>query len=49
VNHRSDRELLAGNERRHSNLDDAEFDCHVFSKARALRIGMRRVRARACT
>jgi hypothetical protein len=34
---RSDRELLAGNERRHSNLDDAEFDCHVFSKARTRR------------
>jgi hypothetical protein len=31
----SDRELLAGVDRRHSNLDDAEFDCHVFSKARA--------------
>jgi hypothetical protein len=34
----SDRELLAGTGRRHSNLDFAEYDFHAFSKVRHLRL-----------
>ena len=34
VRARSDRELLAGSGRKHSNLDDAEYNFYVFSKVR---------------
>lgn len=32
-----ERELLAGTGRRHSNLDFAEFDFHVFTKVRGVK------------
>jgi sulfoxide reductase catalytic subunit YedY len=41
-----ERELLAGTGKRHSNLDFAEFDFHVFTKVRAAarERGIRRLR-----
>jgi hypothetical protein len=45
---RSDRELLAGTGRKHSNLDDAEYNFHVFSKVGAPQAVQRWLGACSC-